>query len=139
MLSLCPTTTLLLLDFYWKDERKGNFDYFIVIRLTLNGWWFCHICVDKALQESNWLKPMSFFQKAHSARNIMWIKNHRSFSFVRVFCIIQRKLCLTLFSNLFSFPFPCTVDSCLFPTVSLVHSGSCMCGLCTNKLCLLVY
>lgn len=44
----------------------------------------------------------------------MWIKICH-FSFLRVFCIIQREPCLILFPNSFSFSFPCTVDSYLFP------------------------
>lgn len=108
-LSLCPP----LPDLYWKDERKGNLDDFILITLSLNDWWFCHRSTGKTVRKQL-IKADDFLSKCISSN---WILEQKCillfFSSPESPLHYAEEAWSYFFPNPFSFCFSCTVHSYL--------------------------
>lgn len=92
------------------------------------------------LWESNWLKPMTFFQSAYSQ-----IESVNKNLFCYFFSSPESPLHYAeeawsyIFPNPFSFCFSWPVRSYLIPTyITATLNGSQVCGLCPSQLCLVV-
>lgn len=145
-LSLCPPPTSACLtppplpDLYWKDERKGNLDDFILITLSLNDWWFCHRSTGKTVRKQL-IKADDFLSKCIFSN---WIREQKCillfFSSPESPLHYAEEAWSYFFPNPFSFCFSCSVPSYLIPPyITATRNGSPVCGLCPSKLCLGVY
>lgn len=93
------------------------------------------------LWESNWLKPMTFFQSAYPQIESV-NKNVFCYFFPppRVLCIMQRKPGLIFSQTLFlSVSLALFIPILIPPYITATRNGSPVCGLCPSKLCLVVY
>lgn len=133
--------TSLLPDFYWRIKGKELLVILFQLQKLLSDFDFRHICMDKALEESSWLKPMTVFLKAYPALKLI-----SEWKFILIFLFPKSPLHYSkeassyLFPGSFPFSFPCTIDSCLLPTCNpgaLIES--CVRGLRTCKLCFFIY